>query len=109
MQLSSRGGATSSAADVARSIWANEGPRGFVKGLSPALLRASTYGSLRIGMYEPIKETTASLAGLGPGEELPLPAKVREPVIVYPSCTPLCTLYTPSLPYIYTRYTCIYT
>ena len=76
MQLSSRGGATSSAADVARSIWANEGPRGFAKGLSPALLRASTYGSLRIGMYEPIKETTASLAGLGPGEELPLPAKV---------------------------------
>ena len=76
MQITARAGGSSSAFGVARGILANEGPAGFAKGLSPALLRASTYGSLRIGMYEPIKEATASVAGLKPGTELPLLSKV---------------------------------
>lgn len=43
-------------ADCARKVRASEGWRAFFKGLSPALLRACTYGSARIGLYEPMKQ-----------------------------------------------------
>lgn len=55
----------SSAFSVFGGILANEGAGGFMKGLSPALLRASTYGSLRLGMYEPIKDVVTG--GREPG------------------------------------------
>eukprot|EP00931_Biecheleriopsis_adriatica_P092646 TRINITY_DN66436_c0_g1_i1.p1 TRINITY_DN66436_c0_g1~~TRINITY_DN66436_c0_g1_i1.p1 ORF type:complete len:309 (-),score=52.55 TRINITY_DN66436_c0_g1_i1:66-962(-) len=59
--------------DCTRTILRNEGAAGLYKGLSPALLRASTYGSARIGFYEPIKQL---IAGNKPSEELPLVSKM---------------------------------
>lgn len=44
-------------ADAVRQMARVEGPSAFFKGLSPALLRQSTYGTLRYGLYEPIKGT----------------------------------------------------
>merc|ERR1719163_546899 len=43
-----------------------------VKGLPPALVRQSTYGSLRYGLYGPIKGTL----GIKPGEPVPLWKKI---------------------------------
>eukprot|EP00756_Hemistasia_phaeocysticola_P060906 Hpha_TRINITY_DN4422_c0_g1::TRINITY_DN4422_c0_g1_i1::g.50420::m.50420/K15104/SLC25A11, OGC; solute carrier family 25 (mitochondrial oxoglutarate transporter), member 11 len=42
--------------ECVQTIARNEGLPGFFKGLSPALLRAVTYGSTRVGLYEPIKK-----------------------------------------------------
>lgn len=54
------------------TILRREGTRGLFKGLSPALMRACTYGSARIGLYEPIKQ---ALAGDTPADRLPLSHK----------------------------------
>ncbi len=45
--------------DTARTIWAQEGLLGFWKGVQPAVLRSCTYGSLRLGLYEPLKHRLA--------------------------------------------------
>eukprot|EP00930_Biecheleria_cincta_P090545 TRINITY_DN79942_c0_g1_i1.p1 TRINITY_DN79942_c0_g1~~TRINITY_DN79942_c0_g1_i1.p1 ORF type:complete len:317 (-),score=26.27 TRINITY_DN79942_c0_g1_i1:142-1038(-) len=58
--------------DVVRTMLRNEGPRGLYKGLSPAILRACTYGSARIAFYEPIKQV---IAGDTPSDKLPLHSK----------------------------------
>lgn len=42
--------------DAAVKIVKGEGPTALFKGLSPALLRQSTYGSMRYGFYTPIKK-----------------------------------------------------
>lgn len=59
--------------DCARTIVRNERLRGLYKGLSPALLRACTYGSARIGLYEPIKQL---IAGDASPDQLPLGLKI---------------------------------
>ena len=41
--------------DAALKIFQTEGITALWKGISPALLRQATYGSLRYGSYEPIK------------------------------------------------------
>ena len=41
----------------------NEGVKALYSGLQPALLRQATYGSLRIGMYEPVKDFVNSHYG----------------------------------------------
>ena len=59
--------------DCAATIVRNEQIRGLYKGLSPALLRACTYGSARIGLYEPIKQL---IAGDKPVDQLPIGLKI---------------------------------
>eukprot|EP00300_Choanocystis_sp_HF-7_P041832 c8617_g1_i1.p2 GENE.c8617_g1_i1~~c8617_g1_i1.p2 ORF type:complete len:303 (+),score=56.20 c8617_g1_i1:152-1060(+) len=49
-----------------------EGFKAFFKGLAPALLRQSTYGSLRYGLYTPIK----GILGLGTDANPPLWKKI---------------------------------
>ena len=44
------------AMECGRALLRESGPKGFFRGLSPALLRQSTYGSLRYGLYTPVKE-----------------------------------------------------
>ena len=61
-----------SSIDCAKQMVAGEGPSALFKGLSPALVRQSTYGSLRYGLYGPIK----SAIGIRPGEKVPLWRKV---------------------------------
>lgn len=64
LQLVGEGGAAPryrGSAHAVRSIVAEEGPLALYKGVQPALLRQATYGSLRIGMYEPIKTTFGRL------------------------------------------------
>lgn len=46
---------TCSAFDAGFKMFRYEGPTSLFKGLSPALLRQATYGSMRYGFYEPIK------------------------------------------------------
>ena len=43
--------------DCAKKLTAAEGPGALFKGLPPALVRQSTYGSLRYGLYGPIKNS----------------------------------------------------
>jgi len=52
--------------DCMQTVARNEGLRGFFKGLSPALLRAATYGSFRVGLYEPIKQSISNEGGPPP-------------------------------------------
>jgi len=59
--------------DCAMTIVKNEGFSGLYKGLSPALLRACTYGSARIGLYEPLKQL---IAGDKPADQLPIGLKI---------------------------------
>lgn len=60
MQFAGGGGAVATASSLLKV----EGIGSFWKGLSPALLRQSTYGSLRYGLYGPIR----NLLGVNPGE-----------------------------------------
>lgn len=46
-----------------RSVIQEEGFRELYRGLQPALLRQATYGTLRLGMYEPMKVLLQSLLG----------------------------------------------
>jgi Mitochondrial carrier protein len=58
MQLQGEGGAAlkyKSSLQAFPQIVAEEGIFALYKGIQPALLRQATYGSLRIGMYEPVK------------------------------------------------------
>jgi solute carrier family 25 uncoupling protein 8/9 len=42
--------------EMARHMLQNEGVGGFFKGLTPALLRQGVYSSIRVGIYEPIRD-----------------------------------------------------
>ena len=42
--------------DCATKMVRAEGPRALFKGLPPALLRQSTYGSMRYGFYTPLRD-----------------------------------------------------
>jgi len=63
--------------DGAMHIFRAEGISGFYKGLAPALLRQATYGSIRFGLFEPLKDMvrTGKEGEIG-GAPLPLWKKV---------------------------------
>mmetsp|Transcript_27245 Transcript_27245/g.69254 ORF Transcript_27245/g.69254 Transcript_27245/m.69254 type:complete len:300 (+) Transcript_27245:16-915(+) len=58
--------------DCAQKLVKAEGPGSLFKGLPPALVRQSTYGSLRYGLYGPIKNSL----GIKAGEKVPLWKKI---------------------------------
>lgn len=58
--------------DAARKMYVTEGLKSWYKGITPALLRQATYGSLRYGLYEPIK----TAFGVRRGEYCPLWKKI---------------------------------
>eukprot|EP00420_Gonyaulax_spinifera_P000002 CAMPEP_0197933320 /NCGR_PEP_ID=MMETSP1439-20131203/109967_1 /TAXON_ID=66791 /ORGANISM="Gonyaulax spinifera, Strain CCMP409" /LENGTH=251 /DNA_ID=CAMNT_0043556139 /DNA_START=6 /DNA_END=758 /DNA_ORIENTATION=+ len=58
--------------DCATRLFRAEGVRALFKGLQPALVRQSTYGSLRYGLYGPLK----SSLGIRAGQPVPLWKKV---------------------------------
>lgn len=58
--------------DCAKKLVNAEGPSSLFKGLPPALVRQSTYGSLRYGLYGPIKDSM----GIKAGEPVPLWKKI---------------------------------
>lgn len=59
LQMDGAGGvkAYKGAMDCASQLVKAEGPGSLFKGLPPALLRQSTYGSLRYGLYGPIRNS----------------------------------------------------
>ena len=71
LQMDGSGGgvkAYNGSLDCATKLVRSEGPTSLFKGLPPALLRQSTYGSLRYGLYGPIKDSMGVLRfGLGFG------------------------------------------
>jgi len=58
--------------DCASKLVKAEGPTALFMGLPPALVRQSTYGSLRYGLYGPIKNSM----GIVPGQPVPLYKKI---------------------------------
>merc|ERR1719454_505568 len=58
--------------DCAQKLIKADGPSALFKGLPPALVRQSTYGSLRYGLYGPIKGSL----GIEPGKPVPLWKKI---------------------------------
>uniref|UniRef100_A0A6B2LCJ4 Mitochondrial carrier protein n=1 Tax=Arcella intermedia TaxID=1963864 RepID=A0A6B2LCJ4_9EUKA len=58
-------------------ILKEEGLRALYKGLAPALLRQLSYGSLRIGLYEPLK----ALFTFSPKHELPAPVPIWQKML----------------------------
>lgn len=75
LQMDGSGGGVkqySGSLDCARKLSAAEGPSALFKGLPPALVRQSTYGSLRYGLYGPIKNAM----GITPGKPVPLWKKI---------------------------------
>merc|ERR1719453_1652334 len=58
--------------DCASKMVKAEGPSALFKGLPPALVRQSTYGSLRYGLYGPIKNSM----GITAGQPVPLWKKI---------------------------------
>ena len=58
--------------DCAGKLVAAEGPTALWKGLPPALVRQSTYGSMRYGLYGPIKDAM----GIEAGKPASLPQKI---------------------------------
>jgi len=75
LQMDGSGGAVkqyTGSLDCAKKLVAAEGPSALLKGLPPALVRQSTYGSLRHGLYGPIKNSL----GITPGQPVPLWKKI---------------------------------
>eukprot|EP00320_Phaeocystis_rex_P003277 CAMPEP_0119085916 /NCGR_PEP_ID=MMETSP1178-20130426/135768_1 /TAXON_ID=33656 /ORGANISM="unid sp, Strain CCMP2000" /LENGTH=274 /DNA_ID=CAMNT_0007069011 /DNA_START=26 /DNA_END=850 /DNA_ORIENTATION=- len=74
LQMDGSGGvkAYNGSVDCATKLVKAEGPSALFKGLPPALVRQSTYGSLRYGLYGPIKNSM----GIKPGEPVPLWKKI---------------------------------
>lgn len=80
LQMDGAGGvkAYKGAVDCATQLVKAEGPGSLFKGLPPALLRQSTYGSLRYGLYGPIRNSLGARAKTeGPAAGAPLPARMR--------------------------------
>jgi len=74
-QMDGSGGAVkqyNGSVDCASKLVKAEGPGALFKGLPPALVRQSTYGSLRYGLYGPIKNSL----GIKAGEPVPLWKKI---------------------------------
>lgn len=46
-----------------RKLWQQEGPAGLQRGLRPSILRELSYSGMRMGLYEPVRETLASRGG----------------------------------------------
>lgn len=63
LQLAAR---ASSSASVVRLLLRDEGVGALYRGLQPALLRQATYGSVRIGLYEPVKVLVSPRDGSAP-------------------------------------------
>lgn len=75
LQMDGSGGSVkqySGTMDCAGKLVKAEGPSALFKGLPPALVRQSTYGSLRYGLYGPIK----GALGITPGQPVPLWKKI---------------------------------
>jgi solute carrier family 25 uncoupling protein 8/9 len=74
LQMDGQGGVKmyNGAMDCASKLVKSEGPSSLFKGLPPALVRQSTYGSLRYGLYGPIKNSM----GIKAGEKVPLWKKI---------------------------------
>jgi len=51
-------------AQTARNMYSLEGPASFARGMSAGLFRASSYGCLRLGLYNPVKEAMARQTGV---------------------------------------------
>jgi len=68
MQLDGQGGGAKkypNALQAFPTIVREEGFGALYKGVQPALLRQATYGSVRIGLYEPVKTAIAAMLGQG--------------------------------------------
>ena len=52
--------------DCASKLVKADGPAALFKGLPPALVRQSTYGSLRYGLYGPIKNSMGARVACSP-------------------------------------------
>ena len=61
--------------DCATQLARTEGRTALFKGLPPALVRQATYGSLRYGLYQPIRDSLGVPAGT-PAAQIPLWKKV---------------------------------
>jgi|TARA_B100000524_G_scaffold346895_1_gene247868 solute carrier family 25 uncoupling protein 8/9 len=61
--------------DCAGKLVKAEGPGALFKGLPPALVRQSTYGSLRYGLYGPIRNSLGVVPGT-PASEIPIWKKI---------------------------------
>lgn len=61
--------------DCASKLVKAEGPGALFKGLPPALVRQSTYGSLRYGLYGPIRNSLGVTPGT-PASEIPIWKKI---------------------------------
>ena len=75
LQMDGSGGSVklyNGTADCASKLVKAEGPGALFMGLPPALVRQSTYGSLRYGLYGPIKNSM----GIEPGKPVPLWKKI---------------------------------
>jgi len=75
LQMDGSGGsakAYNGSLDCAKKLTASEGMGALFKGLPPALVRQSTYGSLRYGLYGPLKDAM----GIEPGKPVPLWKKI---------------------------------
>ncbi|CAE7435437.1 ucpB [Symbiodinium sp. CCMP2456] len=46
-----------------RKLWQQEGPTGLQRGLRPSILRELSYSGMRMGLYEPVRETLAGRGG----------------------------------------------
>lgn len=78
LQMDGAGGAAKAyngTLDCAGKLVKAEGPSALFKGLPPALLRQSTYGSLRYGLYGPIRDAMGVVPGT-PKHEIPLWKKI---------------------------------
>lgn len=75
LQMDGSGGSVklyNGSVDCASKLVKAEGPGALFKGLPPALVRQSTYGSLRYGLYGPIKNSL----GIKAGEKVPVYKKI---------------------------------
>ena len=87
LQMDGSGGikAYNGSIDCASKLVQAEGPSALFKGLPPALVRQSTYGSLRYGLYGPIKNSMGACTVLTPLVPLRLgPRPLRAPQASWP-------------------------
>lgn len=77
LQMDGAGGAAkiyTGTMNCATTLVKNEGPGALFKGLPPALVRQSTYGSLRYGLYGPIRDSIIEPGT--PKDQIPLYKKI---------------------------------
>lgn len=59
------GGAPASATATLRSILRQEGPAAFMSGWQASVMRELSYGAIRMGLYDEVKELLAGVARAG--------------------------------------------